>query len=263
MRRSGYAPGHGRDPTGRAALDRVPRHDRRGRALLPAHAVGHPHRSDGAAAGAGGGPARGADRAHQPPPLPPQRPLPRGLRLPGALPRGRAARIPRRRRRGLPVGRRARAWRDGPRGRGAVPGGDGAPRCRHRARVRRRADRGSATRLEPGAAAPRGRPAIRRARRGFDEPPAGQFEGPKRAPGAAYGEATGIAQTFAHAHLGASLGLAVMAGVAVRAASRLAPPPSPARPRWWPRIMVAACVVAKFLLARGRVEETEAVATAT
>ena len=50
--RSGYAPGHGRDPTGRAALDRVPRHDRPGRALLLARAVGHADRSDGAAAGA-------------------------------------------------------------------------------------------------------------------------------------------------------------------------------------------------------------------
>ena len=90
------------------------------------------------------------------------------LRLPGVLPRGRAARV--RRRPGGPgirVGGRARARRQGARGRRPLPGGDGAA-GRRRARVRRRRD----PRPARGAGVRSGLPARRR--------PAG---GPRRACG--------------------------------------------------------------------------------
>jgi EmrB/QacA subfamily drug resistance transporter len=84
-----------------------------------------------------------------------------------------------------------------------------------------------------------------------------------RAPGAAYGEVTGITQTVRN--LGASLGLAVMGSLFVGVeAGPAAVAHSTQKVAWiMAGIMVAACVVAKFLLARGRVEETDPAAIAT
>ena len=84
-----------------------------------------------------------------------------------------------------------------------------------------------------------------------------------RAPGVAYGEVTGITQTVRN--LGASLGLAVMGSLFVDVeAGPAAVAHSTQKVAWiMAGIMVSACVVAKFLLARGRVEETDPAATAT
>ena len=84
-----------------------------------------------------------------------------------------------------------------------------------------------------------------------------------RAPGVAYGEVTGITQTVRN--LGASLGMAVMGSLFVDVeAGPAAVAHSTQKVAWiMAGIMVSACVVAKFLLARGRVEETDPAATAT
>src|SRR6266542_4158516 len=74
------------------------------------------------------------DRAHESPPLPPQRPLPGRVRLSSALQRERAPRVRGRAgRRGLRVRGDAGRWDYRPGGRGNLPRGDGAS---HRARRR-------------------------------------------------------------------------------------------------------------------------------
>jgi EmrB/QacA subfamily drug resistance transporter len=79
-----------------------------------------------------------------------------------------------------------------------------------------------------------------------------------RAPGAGYGEVTGITQTVRN--LGASLGLAIMGSLFVGAQAGPAEVADSTQTVAWVMagIMAAAFVVAKLMMARGRVEEAEA-----
>jgi EmrB/QacA subfamily drug resistance transporter len=83
-----------------------------------------------------------------------------------------------------------------------------------------------------------------------------------RAPGAGYGEVTGITQTVRN--LGASLGLAVMGSLFVGAQAGPVEVADSTQTIAWVMagIMLAAFVVARLTMARGRVEETESAAPA-